>query len=141
MISILAALLLASVPGAEAQDLKMFRAYESASLPSTVQLMVDEDIDLDHPLGRVLHVTVSEGEMRSRIHCDRLIALDAPRLPRQSSVETCSGVRILLNRPEALRTEKKVTGSWLDASGALLGSVEFELKYTQSGVHEGGRDD
>jgi hypothetical protein len=133
----LATVLLFLAPAAQAQDPKTFRAYEQGD----VHLMVDVDPESDPLLGRVLHVMVSEGEQASRIRCDRLVALESPAPTQGHSFESCSGEKFLLVHAEGLRTENRVQGFVLNSSGKAIRKVEFELKYTQDGIHENGRDD
>jgi hypothetical protein len=139
MISFLSILLLCG-PMASAQDLKTFRAYEPRVSPRGTQdlfLMVDQDIDLDPGLGRLLHIRVSEGLHPNRISCDRDLALDGDRI-----LKTCNGLSIRFDEPIRLRDDLLVDGTLLGTSARSAGTrVEFELKYTQDGVHEGGRDD
>jgi hypothetical protein len=134
-----------SLETASAQD-NFYRVYDGALVVGAARVPVQfkvndrvEEVRMGEPeipghgfIRRSISVSVIEG----RLSCDISLYLES------GEVRTCSGLRLRIQNPEDLLSEKTVTGKvYLASSDASVGTLELGLKHTQAGDHEGSRDD
>ncbi len=128
---------------AEGQSFRLYSGSLSLSGKKiSVDLRVDEAVQeqrLGDPeiaghgfIRRSLDVRMLEGSTS----CDRSILLE------NGEFKTCSGLRVRLSHPEALLSDKNVSGALqLTSSEESIGSLNLEFYATQAGIHEGSIDE
>ena len=123
-----------------------YRVYEGALVVGAtrvpVQFKVNDRVeevrmgDPEIPGHGFIRKSISVSVIEGRLSCDMTLYLES------GEVRTCSGLRLRLQNPEDLLSEKTASGKvYLASSDASVGTLELGLKYTQAGDHEGSLDD
>jgi hypothetical protein len=134
-----------SMENARAQG-NFYRVYEGSLAVGDVRVPVHfkvndrvEEVRMGDPeipghgfIRKSISISVIEG----RLSCDVTLYLE------NGEIRTCSGLRLRIQNPEDLLSEKTANGKvFLASSDTAVGTLELGLKYTQAGDHEGSIDD